>query len=72
MEKAAMDEIYISIRPYLDDAQAIRSFMENTLDLGTGALLDKVRSRIENSSSTERTDFQILLNALEKHVVHQG
>jgi len=72
MEKATMDEIYISIRPYLDDAQAIRSFMENTLDLGTGALLDKVRSRIENSSSTERTDFQILLNALEKHVVHQG
>jgi len=66
MEVASMDEVYISIRPYLNDAHMIKEFIDGKMDLDTEAFMNEVIKRLETPDTMERTDFQILLNAIQK------
>jgi len=68
MDKEKMDIIYISIRPYLDNAHMISGFIEENIDKDPEDLITLIKERMSISDVVERTDYQILLNALEKDI----
>ncbi|MBN1786663.1 MAG: hypothetical protein JW825_06745 [Candidatus Methanofastidiosa archaeon] len=67
MDKDLLEDIFISVRPYICNAEMIKSFIEDNSDSGHDSFINELRDTIDKSKGTDRTDFQILLNAVEKH-----
>ncbi|MCC7569174.1 MAG: hypothetical protein KO463_06140 [Candidatus Methanofastidiosa archaeon] len=67
-----IEDVFLSIRPYLSDTKAMQSFLETHASLSIGELASAVRDAMATYEGTRRTDFSILLTALEKHVQREG
>ncbi len=71
MDSGYLEELYISVRPYLSDAECIRIF----LDAHTSSFPDELTRAIEDAvrtyHGTKKTDFSILLNAHLKYMAQK-
>jgi len=61
-----LEDLYMSVRPYLYDASMIRDFLDKNSKLDDDALMSEAEKMIGSSDGTIRTDFQILYNAMNK------
>lgn len=66
MDEQSLEMLYISVRPYLDHSQVIRDFLDANADLEPGDLFAKASEMAASARGTERTDYQILANAVSK------
>lgn len=61
-----MISIYANIAPYLSNPDAIKKFLEKNKDKSPLECIPEIEREMKNVSSILKTDFQILLNELEK------
>lgn len=66
MEKDALEDLYVSVRPYLYDASMIRDFLDKNSEHDIDEIMLEAEKMISSSEGTIRTDFQILYNAMNK------
>lgn len=60
------DEIYERIAPYIVHLKEIKSFLEKSRHLSAAALIKEIKNKIICSKEMLKTDFNILLSAVEK------
>ena len=66
MDSAYLEELYISVRPYLSDAESIRTFLDGHESSTAEELMLAIEDAVDTYQGTKKTDFTILLNAHRK------
>ncbi len=66
MDFAYLEELYISVRPYLSDAESIRMFLDAHESSAPDELTLAIEDAVDTYQGTKKTDFTILLNAHSK------
>jgi hypothetical protein len=58
--------LFVSVRPYVADARAIREFLDSADAASFEELGEEIQKRVGRSSGTLKTDFKILHDKWEK------
>ncbi len=61
-------EAFENVAPYLANISQVKRFVGEHKDEKFEVIIREIRKKIENSSGTLRTDYQILLDELEKTI----
>lgn len=61
-----VDKIYARIAPYTVHLKEIKSFLEKSRHLSAATFVKEIKNKIINSKEMLKTDFNILLSAVEK------
>ncbi len=60
------DEIYARVAPYIVHRKEIKSFLKKSRHLSADIFIKEIKNKILKSRSTLKTDFKILLNAVDR------
>ena len=63
-----LQESFENVAPYLANLSKIKEFVEEHKENKIEDIITEIKKNIENSSGTLRTDYQILLNEIEKTI----
>lgn len=63
MDKEYIEELFLSVRPYLSEAGSIMTFLETHAASEPDELTAAIEDAVHTYSGTKKTDFSILLNA---------
>ena len=61
-----VEEVYEEVLPYLSDPREIKEFLERHKESSLEDIIQHIREKMGDSEVGLKTDFRILLNALEK------
>ena len=61
-----MEQIYEEVLPYLSNPRIVRDFLDGHKEHGLEEVIRDINQQIGGMGASLRTDFRILLNALER------
>ena len=61
-----LEEVYEEVLPYLSNPKEVKDFLEEHKGHGLEEIIRDLNAKIGEMEASLKTDFRILLNALEK------
>lgn len=62
-----LEEVYEEVLPYLSNPNEVKDFLDEYKESSLEEVIMHINKKIGGMEASLKTDFRILLNALEKH-----